>query len=205
MAARRLPGQRGLASPCLGRRRHGAEGFTLVELLVAFALFALLATAATLLTGTSLATFGRSEIALADSAALARTRALLMADLGQAAPRLSLDAEGKPTQAFTLTPTGFVLVRRGLDALDPPLQKIAWGFDGTRLLRQTWPAIDNSAPGEARTLLDGVKAVRIRVDGGRGFTDQWEPSEPQALPRAVELTLEPARGAPLVMLFLVAA
>lgn len=187
------------------RRTNGDSGFTLVELLVAFALFALLATAATLLTGTSLATFSRSEAALAEGAALARARALLMADLGQAAPRLSLDAEGHPTQAFTLTPTGFVLVRHGIDGLDPPLQKIAWGFDGSRLLRQTWPAIDGGAPGEARPMLDGLKAIRIRVDGGRGFTDQWQPGEPQALPRAVELTLEPVRGGPLVMLFLVAA
>jgi general secretion pathway protein J len=181
------------------------RGFTLVELLVAFALFALLASAATLLTGSSLATFTRSETVLAEGAALARTRAVLMADLGQAAPRISLDAEGRPIQAFTLTPTGFVLVRRGVDRLDPPLQKIAWGHDGVRLLRQTWPAVDNAPPGEARTMMEGVRAVRIRVDGGRGFEAGWQPSVPQALPRAVELTLEPVRGGPLVLLFLVAA
>ena len=185
--------------------RAAERGFTPVELLVAFALFALLATAATLLTGTSLATFTRSETALAESAQLARTRGLLMADLGQAAPRVSLDSDGKPTQAFTLTPTGFVLVRRGVDGLDPPLQKIAWGHDGERLLRQAWPAIDQSLPGEARTMMEGVRAVRIRVDAGRGFEDSWAPPDPQALPRAVELTLEPVRGAPLVLLFLVAA
>lgn len=185
-------------------RSPSEQGFTLIELLVAFALFSGLAVAATLLSGSALSTFARSETALASSDALVRARSLMAADLGQAAPRISRDPEGAKIQAFTLTPTGFVLVRRGVSGLVPPLQKIAWGHDGERLLRQSWPSIDGALPGPATPLLTGIREVRFRVDAGQGFVDQWLPPEPQALPRAVELTLIPEAGAPIVMLFLVA-
>lgn len=186
------------------QRFQGAEGFTLVELLVAFALFSGLAVAATALSGSALTTFARSETVLASAQSLMRARSLMAADLGQAAPRISRDPEGSRIQAFTLTPTGFVMVRRGVSGLDPSLQKIAWGHDGKALLRQSWPAIDGTMPGPATPVLTGIREVRLRVDAGKGFVNAWLPPAPEALPRAVELTLLPEQGAPIVMLFLVA-
>ncbi|WP_448585951.1 type II secretion system protein GspJ [Thermaurantiacus sp.] len=182
----------------------GAAGFTLVELLVALVLFSLLALAATALTGAALAGFTRTEAALGAARSIERARALMAADLGQAAPRISLDAEGRPVQAFTLTPSGFVLVRRGVTGLPPRVQKIAWGHDGDRLLRQGWPAVDGTLPDPPTVMLEGVEAVRIRVDGGRGFGETWVPATPEALPRALELTIVPRGGPPVVLLFLVA-
>jgi general secretion pathway protein J len=182
-----------------------AAGFTLVEVLVALALFSLLALAATALTGNALLTFTRTDAAMGAARSIERTRVLMAADLGQAAPRISLDAEGQPVQAFTLTPAGFVLVRRGVRGLTPSVQKIAWGHDGETLQRQSWPAVDNTLPDPPTTMLEGVEAVRIRVDGGRGFSETWAPPTPEALPRAVEFLITPKGGPPLVFLFLVAA
>ncbi len=197
-------GRRATDGRNLDPRFVGTQGFTLVELLVAFALFAGLAIAATALSGSALTTFARSETVLASAQSLMRARSLMAADLGQAAPRISRDPEGARIQAFTLTPTGFVMVRRGVAGLDPPLQKIAWGHDGQALLRQSWPAIDGTLPGPPTPMLTGIREVRLRVDGGQGFVDAWLPPAPEALPRAVELTLIPEQGAPIVMLFLVA-
>lgn len=185
--------------------RQSERGFTLVELLVAFALLGLLAAAIASLTGTAVLSFARTETAMGAATSLTRMRSLMAADLGQAARRPSLDSEGRTIQAFTLTPSGFVLVRRGVGGLSPPVQKIAWGHDGARLLRQSWPTVDRGLPGEAATLLDGIAEVQVRVDAGQGFAADWTPRTPEDLPRAVELTLVPARGSPLVLLFLVAA
>ncbi|MCS6987420.1 MAG: GspJ family type II secretion system protein [Sphingomonadaceae bacterium] len=180
-------------------------GFTLVELLVAFALFAGLALAVVLLSRSALSTFAAGERALASAQAVERARMLMAADLGQAAARLHLDPEGRLLQAFTLTPSGFVLVRRGVRGLDPPVQRIAWGHDGQTWRRQAWPAVDGALPDRPVVVLPGIREVRLRVDAGQGFVEAWRPPSPEALPRALELTLVPAEGAPLRLLFLVAA
>lgn len=198
------PSMRAMTAPALRRRIDGAEGFTLVEVLVAFLLLAVVATVITLLSGSGVQAFARTETALGALGSLERTRALLASDLGQAAPRLSIGQSGERLQAFTLTPSGFVMVRRGVTGLSPEVQKIAWGHDGTHLLRQSWPAVDGTAPGPETVMLSGIRELRIRVDAGQGFTDRWDPREPQALPRAVELTLVPEGRDPVTLLFLVA-
>lgn len=190
-------------SPAPFPPRPGARGFTLVEVLVAFLLLAVVATVATLLTGSAVQAFARAETATAALQRLEETRALLASDLGQAVPRLSLGQSGERLQAFTLTPSGFVLVRGGA-AGGPAVRKIAWGHDGSHWLRQAWPAVDGAAPGASTVMLAGIREVRIRVDAGQGFADRWEPREPQALPRAVELTLVPEGRPPVTLLFLVA-
>lgn len=181
------------------------NGFTLVEMLVALALFSALALAVTFLSGNAMRTFAFTETALSEVEALERTRALMAADLGQAAVRPSRTADGELLGAFTLMPQGFVMVRRGLSAKVPPIEKIAWGFDGHALLRQSFPAIDGAPPGPATVLVDHVKAVRFRVAGPGGWTTEWRPDKPEDLPRAVEMLLIRADGVPIVMKFLVAA
>lgn len=193
-----------IPSPAPIQPRPGACGFTLVEVLVAFLLLAVVATVATLLTGSAVQAFARAETATAALQRLEETRALLASDLGQAVPRLSLGQSGERLQAFTLTPSGFVLVRGGSAAAGSAVRKIAWGHDGSHWLRQAWPAVDGAAPGPSTVMLAGIREVRIRVDGGQGFTDRWEPREPQALPRAVEVTLVPEGRPSVTLLFLVA-
>ncbi len=181
------------------------RGFTLVEMLVALLLFGIISTVATALTVGATRSFAATEGALADVTNLEGTRAVLAADLGQAAQRPSLAADGKPMPAFVLTPDGFVLVRRGLSGSLPNLEKVAWGFDGRSLLRQTFPAIDLAPPGRAMVMVPDVRAVRLRVAGPNGWQDGWTSPKPEALPRALEITLVRGRGAPVTMKFMVAA
>lgn len=181
------------------------RGFTLVEMLVALAIFGIVSMVGVALASGALGATARSEAALARTDALERARLALAADLGQAVPRVSLSADGRPLPAFTLTEEGFVLVRRGARGLVSPVQKIAWGFDGGRLLRQTWPRVDGAAPGPATVMMEGISAVSLRVRDEEGWQAGWAPGTPEALPRALELTLVPAAGPPLVLKFLVAA
>ena len=181
------------------------SGFTLVEMLVAVLLFGIVASVATALTVSATRSFAATDGALSSLSNLEGTRAVLAADLGQAAKRPSLAADGSRMPAFLLTPEGFVLVRRGVGGVLPNVEKIAWGFDGERLLRQPFPAIDGAPPGPAVVMLPGVKAIRIRVAGQQGWQESWAPLRPDDLPRAVEITLVRADGLPVTMKFLVAA
>lgn len=185
-------------------RRGAQSGFTLVEMLVALLLFGIVATVAAALTAGATRSFAATDTALADLGRLDRARLLLAADLGQAAPRPSRGAENEPMAAFTLMPQGFVLVRRGVQGTLPSVQKVAWGFDGGRLLRQTFPTVDGSAPGPASVILPDVQAVRLRVHDG-AWRDRWAPPRPDALPRALELTVVTGRGVPVVLRFLLPA
>jgi len=180
--------------------RRGESGFTLVEMLVALFLFSLIAMTATMLTASASRALILSDTALAGIDGFERTRALLAADLGQAARRPSLAADGRPMPAFTLTPDGFVLVRGGLTGVLPTVEKLAWGFDGTRWLRQPFPTVDGSAPGPATVLMTGVKAARIRVLTPAGWQSSWTPTRPEQLPLALELTLVRSDNRPVTMI-----
>jgi len=186
-------------------QRTPESGFTLVEMLVSLLLFGIIAVIATGLTAGASRSFATSETALAGIQTLDRTRSLLASDLGQAAERTSVGANGAPLQAFTLTPTGFVLVRRGVIGISPSVQKIAWGFEDGTLRRQSFPAIDSSAPGEASIMVAELQSVSLRVATKSGWQAQWQPERPEQLPSAVELTLVRSNGIPVTLRFLVAA
>jgi general secretion pathway protein J len=185
---------------------HGrTAGFTLVEMLVAVLLFGIIASIATALTVTSTRSFSATDSALQHLAAIETARAILAADLGQAAQRPSLAADGAVLPAFTLTHAGFVFVRAGVGGIRPQVQKIAWGFDGKRLLRQTFPAVDGTLPGDTVEVLRDLRAIRIRVASDSGWRSQWRPQKPDELPRAVEIALLDAHGQSTTLKFLVAA
>lgn len=188
------------------RRRLSAQaGFTLVEVLVALFLFALIALTATALTASAARSLVASDTVLSTVQMAERTRALMAADLGQALPRPSLSSDQKLLPAFTLTANGFVLVRGGLDGVQPAVRKIAWGFDGTRWLRQEFPAVDATQPGPPVVMATGIAGVRIRVATANGWQDGWAPPQPELLPRALEVTLARTDGRDITMLMRVAA
>src|SRR5690606_26705545 len=79
-----------------------ARGFTLVGVLVALSGFALLAAGGVAVMGWASASQGAAQARVARVGDLQRARALLRADLSQAAPRRTRDAAGvAPVQAFT--------------------------------------------------------------------------------------------------------
>lgn len=186
-----------------GGRTGGQSGFTLVEMLVSLLIFGIIASIATAMATGATRSFAASQGALGSVTALDDTRTILAADLGQAARRPSLAADGKPMPAFVLTPDGFVLTRfRGAGAL-PAIEKVAWGYADGRLLRQPFAAIDGAPPDEAMVMTDGLSGARFRAMSAGGWSDSWAPADPADLPRAIEVTLLRSDGVPIILKLLV--
>ena len=195
--------------------RPSEAGFTLVELLVALAIFALISVAGVTLlrsgSDTQIAVKNRLE-ALARSNRLANA---LESDLAQAIARPVRDSTGQPLPAFIesddATPgTLFGFVRGGWSNFDEApragLQRVAYVLDGKALKRIDWPMLDGATSGEAATLLDDVSAadVRFRDNAGEWRSD-WTATDANALPRAIELRLTIGGKPEQRMLFLVGA
>jgi general secretion pathway protein J len=181
------------------------RGFTLVEMLVSLLIFGIIASIATAMATGATRSFAASQGALGTVTALDDMRTILAADLGQAARRPSLGADGKPMPAFTLTPDGFVLTRYRAEGVLPAVEKVAWGHADGLLLRQPFPAIDGAPPGDATPMIKGIAGARFRVMTDSGWSDSWAPSDPADLPRAVELTLVRQDGVPITLKLLVGA
>lgn len=173
--------------------RPRVSGFTLVEMLVALVIFALLAGAGVGLLRGSVGTQEAVAGKLADLAASERLRVLLASDLAQALDRPSRDAGGGMRPAFVGDEQGLRLVRGGWTDANghAALQAVAWRVVAASLTRQGSPAVDGELDGTAASLLGRVTraAFRYRAKSGE-WRRAWAPvaTEPP-LPAAVELTV----------------
>ncbi|WP_081643254.1 type II secretion system minor pseudopilin GspJ [Sphingobium bisphenolivorans] len=193
-----------------GRKRGpGQSGFTLIELLVALMIFAMLAGAGVLLLGNSVSAQAQVKERLDDMAAVQRASGALAADLGQAVPRISRTEAGTLAPAFWSHSEGEAVpvlqfVRGGWDNLGdlqrPSLQKVEYWVRQGRLERRTYAQVDGAAGDEPAALLENVEDVALRFRDGRGeWREEWAPTQPDLMPRAVELTLT-RTGEPAVTL-----
>lgn len=171
------------------------KGFTLVELMVAMFIFALLAMAGVSLLSTSLT--GQAQVNARNDrlAAFQRTRAILRADLGQAAPRLTREETGAARPAFSGGTEGslFSLVRRGWENVDgrprASLQYVEYRLQEDRLERRTRPMVDGARLGEPVVLISGVRSLALHFLRDGEWRESWDPATPDALPEAVSVAM----------------
>lgn len=190
------------------------EGFTLVELLVALAIFALIAAFAyraltvTLESRERLAAESRKwrDVAVfvgrfeRDLHAVLDRRAKNTYGTEQAPVTSVVDLGPNPLPGVSLTRSGGGLYENALAAP----QRIAYRFAAGRIDRLAWPAVD-SAPRidpAATPVLDEVRALAFRFLAPSG---EWRPTwglpgSNDAIPAAVEMTLELASGERIVRL-----
>ena len=185
-------------------------GFTLLELLVAMGIFAIIGAMAL---GGLNAVVGQETQARVQTerlAALQRAMRLIATDLGSIQPRfvrdelgtrgeLPLLADGRGDYLIRLTRGGWPnpaqLPHRGT------LQRVQYRLEDGTLIREYWPVLDRVLGQEPRSeeLLAGVRdATLLFFDAEQGsgeWQQQWPPlrnagSSAGARPRAIQLTLE---------------
>lgn len=184
---------------------HKQKGLTLLELVVAVAIFALF----------SVMAYGALDQILTQRDHLEReqifwrTFSLVMLrlqdDLAQARPRSVRDIDGnllpplrgQPTDTRALAEPTIEFTRGGVlelnDGAHTVLQRVGYRLRDDTLWRLIWPVLDRSPqtqPSETQ-LLKEVESFSVRFFGPTGdWLEQW-PTEDvsDALPRGIELTL----------------
>ena len=189
------------------RSRSAEHGFTLVEVMVALLIFAMLAAAAVAILSMSVRAQAVTGQKLDAMAAVSRTTAILSADLAQAVARPTRDEGGVQTPAMVAGPDAMRLVRAGWSNLDqaqrPSLQKVAYRLNGDALERVAWPLLDGAAPMEPAVLMDHVRELHLRYRFNGAWLDQWQGQPGVALPQAAEMTIVRDDGTIFRQLFLV--
>ncbi|OYW47442.1 MAG: type II secretion system protein GspJ [Novosphingobium sp. 12-63-9] len=185
------------------------NGFTLIEMLVALAIFAIISGGALLLLRFSvdaeLASRGKTE----QIAAARRFLSVWTADLAQAAPRPARDEGGVEHPALEAGgPVVLRMVRSGWENLDgaarPSLQKVEYRWDGKALVRSGYPFPDGAAADPGAAVLPLAQAPALRFRGNDGvWRDRWEPQRQAELPVAIEILLPQPGGEPLRIVSLV--
>ncbi len=188
-----------------------SNGFTLVELMVALFIFALLAAA-----GVALLSFGvRAQAAatqrLEDTADLRRFSTLLAGDIAQTLPRVARAPDGQPLRAFTgndgqSNPLVLGYVRGGWTNPDglarAGIQRIDVTLAEGRLTRTAYPMVDGSAAPAGIVLADRVETLTMRYRDRKGeWRPRWDNALLDSLPAAVEMTVKRTGEPPLVLAF----
>ena len=186
-----------------------ARGFTLVEVLVAIFIFAIVS---------AIAMGGYNQLVkqsdIVEQGA-ARTRSIqatmqrfnldftaleprpVRQPLGDGLlPALRANEKGAEAQLVEFTHSGW---SNPAGVPRSTLQRVAYRIDDNKLIREYWLALDRtmSSEPESAVMLEGVKDVRLRfMDANRSWHDQWPPlgyspaDAPWVRPIAVEVTLD---------------
>ena len=191
-------------------RRKRCHAFTLIEVLVSLAIFAILAALAYGALGQTLDSADLFNERMDRLQALQRTMRLLSEDLQQLSPRPIRDelGDGLGPALDTGFASGFALELTHGGCSNPlvlprsTLQRSAYRIEDDELIRYHWTVLDRTLANEplSVTLLDGVESILFRFLQANGeWTEQWPPlNRPGILgarerPRAVEIILTLSR------------
>lgn len=185
------------------RRR---QGFTLMEVLVALAIFAIIGAASARLLRDAVTQsqgLGSREAALG---ALVQSLFRFEQDVQQWVQRPVRDRYGDPLPALALAAGELILTRAGRRgeqglAEDAPargeLQRVAWRLEKGELTRRYWPVLDQLPETEPREVTFGLelRALTCEILASDGQRYREWPLDPQMLASRAESAIAPkARG-----------
>ena len=183
---------------------RAARGFTLLELLIAIALFALLGVGTYRLLDSVLRVDEVTRQQEQRLRELTRGMAAFERDLRQVLARpvrapygdslAALLGEGRERQTLEFTRTGW---RNPTDSPRSRLQRVRWEVRDGYWERRYWPVLDQAQDSQPQVqqVLDGVSGWQVRyLDQDGNWQDSWPGGVDEqslgSLPRAVELRLE---------------
>jgi general secretion pathway protein J len=195
-----------------------SKGFTLLELLVALAIFGLLAAMSYGGLQAVLNQQWHTEQAADQLAELQKMYLLMQRDIEQVVPRLVRNEFGDAQQplvgddSLRLTRGGW---RNPAGRLRSTLQRVGYAYEEQQLVRYAWSVLDRAQDSEPlkQPLIEDVEQMQLRyLDGNDAWKEQWpdtsgvvstaaDPSEFPELPKAVEVTIEHKTYGTLVWLF----
>jgi len=182
------------------------SGFTLIEILVAATLLALLGVLGYRGLDATSRTAGRLETSAVRWQAIALATDRLGNDVRQAVAIPGRSTDGQETPAWW-QPAGrpeLTLMRSGDDGSS--LRRVTYRWSDGRLELLTWPAFDAAAPNRTHVLLEGIAGVELaQLDQNNRWLAAWTPDQPERLPRALRLRLTLAEGGMIERIFDVAA
>jgi general secretion pathway protein J len=151
--------------------RGNERGFTLVELLVALAISALIAALAYAGINSAIGASTGMQEEVRRLADLQRALNIIEEDLGQVVPRASVDSYGNDQPAFRGGRYQDVLLEFTRGGIANPqnlarseLQRVRYVLDGGTLWRQWWSAVDRAgvnAAAQSALLLEGVADLQL--------------------------------------------
>jgi general secretion pathway protein J len=165
------------------------QGFTLLEIMIALTIFAVIGTLAWQILDGAMRTSAATDVSAAKLNQLQRAWNLLERDFFQ----LQARAPRNGTGAFRLENNALEITTLNGVSGQTQLERVRWRLEDGRLWRDVWPTFDapgNSKPDEV-PIVNEVKAVQWRFWQG-GWQNAWHDSDAQ--PDGVELTLTMASG-----------
>ncbi|WP_439888967.1 type II secretion system minor pseudopilin GspJ [Pseudomonas sp. MBLB4123] len=185
------------------------RGFTLLELLIAIAIFALLGLATYRMLDSVLRTDSATREHELQLRELVRAMAAFERDLLQVIARPVRDPFGDPRPALFGEEQGGAVVelsragwRNPLGRTRAGVQRVRWQLSGEQWQRRYWNVLDQAQDSQPQIqqALQGVTRLRLRyLDGAGTWRDSWPPQDGRSeevltlLPQAVELILEHRR------------
>lgn len=179
------------------------SGFTLIEILIALAVFAILATVTSSVMYYAFNTRARVNQQADRLNTVQLALLLLERDITQAIPRAVFGNEMHLFPAFIGQPAYFELTRLGLEnphSLEKRsnLQRLAYVCNNNQLLRRIWPILDstNRDRYEDRIVLDNLTACRFAyLNHNLQVLPEWRENavrqnqKAEPLPKAIQINL----------------
>jgi len=204
MISRRRVLFKGVARGGQGLRKKTISGFTLLELLVAVSVFAVVAALASGGFNAVLNTASHSKGQMQRFAALQKAMVIIARDVEQAVERPVRDGFGDRLAAFIGSQSTNLLEFSRAGRRNPGqvarshIQRIGYRHENNVLYRLSWAVLDRAQDSEPLeyALLEGINEIEIRyLDSNHEWQDQWPPLQTEqdndnALPKGVEITLD---------------